>query len=73
MKILHVETGRHLYGGPQQVLYLMKGLTDTTVVRCDQAPWTLFGVSLAGFNFLLSLLLAGMCGVSYLRAMECRP
>ncbi|MDX1509188.1 MAG: glycosyltransferase, partial [Woeseiaceae bacterium] len=28
MKILHVETGRHLYGGPQQVLYLMRGLAD---------------------------------------------
>ena len=28
MKILHVETGRHLYGGPQQVLYLMQGLTE---------------------------------------------
>ena len=26
MKILHVETGRHLYGGPQQVLYLSEGL-----------------------------------------------
>ncbi len=28
MKILHVETGRHLYGGPQQVIYLMQGLVD---------------------------------------------
>jgi len=28
MKILHVETGRHLYGGPQQVVYLMKALRD---------------------------------------------
>ena len=26
MKILHVETGRHLYGGPQQVIYLMTAL-----------------------------------------------
>lgn len=26
MKILHVETGRHFYGGPQQVLYLMSAL-----------------------------------------------
>ncbi|MBT8078702.1 MAG: glycosyltransferase [Gammaproteobacteria bacterium] len=26
MKIIHVETGRHLYGGAQQVLYLMRGL-----------------------------------------------
>jgi len=28
MKILHVETGRHLYGGPQQVLYLMRALAE---------------------------------------------
>jgi glycosyltransferase involved in cell wall biosynthesis len=28
MKILHVETGRHLYGGPQQVIYLIKALAD---------------------------------------------
>ena len=27
MKILHVETGRHLYGGPQQVIYLCSGLS----------------------------------------------
>jgi glycosyltransferase involved in cell wall biosynthesis len=26
MKILHVETGRHLYGGPQQVVYLLDAL-----------------------------------------------
>ena len=26
MKILHVETGRHLYGGAQQAIYLAKGL-----------------------------------------------
>jgi glycosyltransferase involved in cell wall biosynthesis len=26
MKIVHVETGRHLYGGPQQVIYLCHGL-----------------------------------------------
>jgi len=28
MKILHLETGRHLYGGPAQVLYLMRGLAE---------------------------------------------
>ncbi len=31
MKILHVETGRHLYGGPQQVLYLCHGLAGRGV------------------------------------------
>jgi len=28
MKILHLETGRHFYGGPAQVLYLMRGLAE---------------------------------------------
>lgn len=28
MKILHVETGRHLYGGPQQVMYLLSALLE---------------------------------------------
>lgn len=28
MKTLHVETGRHLYGGAQQVLYLTRGLAE---------------------------------------------
>ena len=36
MKILHVETGRHLYGGAQQVIYLTRALQergiDTTLV-----------------------------------------
>lgn len=36
VKILHVETGRHLYGGPQQVLYLLTALAarghDCTLV-----------------------------------------
>jgi glycosyltransferase involved in cell wall biosynthesis len=28
MKILHVETGRQLYGGPQQVIYLISALSE---------------------------------------------
>jgi disulfide bond formation protein DsbB len=28
--------------------------TLAPVTRCDEAPWTLFGISLAGFNFLFS-------------------
>jgi disulfide bond formation protein DsbB len=26
----------------------------TPLIRCDVAPWTLFGISLAGFNFFIS-------------------
>ena len=32
---------------------VVKGL-----VRCDETPWSLFGVSMAGYNFLISGLLA---------------
>ena len=31
MKVLHVETGRQLYGGPQQVLYLLSGLKQRSI------------------------------------------
>ena len=30
--------------------------TAVPLIRCDEAPWTLFGISLAGFNFLFSCL-----------------
>jgi disulfide bond formation protein DsbB len=36
------------------------------VVRCDVAPWTLAGISLAGFNFLISVA-AGMAVLWLLR------
>ena len=28
--------------------------SEVNVVRCDAAPWDLFGISLAGYNFLIS-------------------
>jgi disulfide bond formation protein DsbB len=31
-------------------------LNAAPLIRCDVAPWTLFGISLAGFNFLISSL-----------------
>jgi glycosyltransferase involved in cell wall biosynthesis len=36
MHVLHVESGRHLYGGPRQVLLLMRGL-EAAGVRCTLA------------------------------------
>lgn len=33
VKVLHIEAGRHLYGGARQVLYLLEGLTGTGAVR----------------------------------------
>jgi disulfide bond formation protein DsbB len=34
---------------------LLKSIMNAPLIRCDVAPWSLFGISLAGFNFLLSL------------------
>ena len=36
------------------------------LVRCDAAPWSLFGISLAGWNFLISL--AAALGIAWLLA-----
>lgn len=34
---------------------MLDSIMNAPLVRCDVAPWTLFGVSLAGFNFLISV------------------
>ena len=32
----------------------MKSILNAPMIRCDVVPWQLFGISLAGYNFLLS-------------------
>jgi disulfide bond formation protein DsbB len=39
------------------------------VVRCDQVAWSLFGISMAGYNILISLALAAVAFVSARRAI----
>lgn len=33
---------------------MLDSIMNAPLVRCDVAPWSLFGISLAGYNFLLS-------------------
>ncbi len=33
----------------------LEDLLNAPLVRCDVAPWTLFGISLAGYNAIISL------------------
>lgn len=33
----------------------LASIMNAPLIRCDTAAWTLFGVSLAGFNFLISV------------------
>ncbi|MEP3225380.1 MAG: disulfide bond formation protein B [Parasphingorhabdus sp.] len=34
---------------------MLESIMNAPLVRCDVAPWSLMGISLAGFNFLLSV------------------
>jgi len=44
-------------GGAKSIQDLQKLLLQQQPVRCDEVQWSLFGVSLAGWNFLISLVL----------------
>src|SRR5262249_7322715 len=39
---------------------LLEQLQTISIVRCDEAPWRLLGLSLAGYNVLISLALAAV-------------
>lgn len=49
-----------LLGAAPNVEALTARLLAAPVVRCDEAPWTLLGLSLAGYNALISAGLAGL-------------
>ena len=71
----HVGVEQHWFAGPTACT-ASAGLTATTVeelrrqlmgvqpVMCDQVQWALFGVSLAGWNMIASLALAGSCAAA---------
>src|SRR5215472_1462100 len=45
-------------GGAGGIEELRARLLAQPIVRCDEIAWSLFGISMAGYNFLLSLALA---------------
>ncbi len=66
----HVGVEQHWFAGPtactgptsaaRTVAELKAQLMAQQPVRCDEVQWSLFGVSLAGWNLLASLVLAGL-------------
>jgi len=46
---------------------LRAALLAAPVVRCDEVPWSLFGISMAGYNFLLSLIVGLLAVVAPMR------
>ena len=79
LALYHVAVEQHWIAGPtacsgvapraQSVEALKAQILGQQPVRCDEVPWSLFGVSLAGWNFLASLALAafGLAAAARLR------
>jgi disulfide bond formation protein DsbB len=42
-------------------------LEGVKVPRCDEIPWSLFGISMAGYNFLISILLTALGSLALAR------
>ena len=63
LAIFHVGVEQHFWQGTSEcgsfitadnVESLRKQLLAQPLVRCDEIAWSLFGVSMAGYNFLIS-------------------
>ena len=58
-------------GGPaESVAELRARLLETEPARCDDIPWSFLGLSMAAWNGLLSLALAGVAAASALRMLH---
>jgi disulfide bond formation protein DsbB len=74
----HVGVEQHWFAGPTACTASATGATSidelrrqilaTAPVRCDEVPWSLFGVSLAGWNLLASLVMAALCAFVFIGA-----
>ena len=67
----HLGVEQHWFAGPSTCTpstaapatldEMRQRILNAQVVRCDQAQWSLYGVSLAGWNLLASFAMAVIC------------
>lgn len=60
------------YDAPATIEELRRQLEGIKIVPCDEAAWRLFGLSLAGYNFLISLAMAAIAFVPMGRRFSAR-
>jgi disulfide bond formation protein DsbB len=73
----HVGVEQHWFAGPTActapaaaaatVEQLKAQLLHQQPVRCDEPAWTLWGVSMAGWNLLASLIMTGCCMAAFMQ------
>ena len=51
-------------GSAQSVDELRAQIMSAPAARCDEVAWSLFGISMAGYNFLVSLVLAAFAALA---------
>lgn len=78
----HVGVEQHWFAGPSACTSsptgamtleaLERQLEGTQAVMCDEVQWSLWGVSLAGWNLLASLAMAAICATIFARARRPR-
>jgi disulfide bond formation protein DsbB len=61
----HLRRARHVLGlSPEE---LLERILAAPVIRCDEIAWSFLGLSMPGWNALLSLGLAGLWGLAFTR------
>lgn len=76
----HVGVEQHWFAGPSACTVsdggaatledMKRQILGTAPVLCDRVQWSLFGVSLAGWNLLASLGMVAICGTVFRRARQ---
>jgi len=79
----HVGVERHWFAGPSActgaataadtVEALKAHILGQMPVRCDEPAWSLWGISLAGWNLLASLVMGGSCLAAFSRLRRPSP
>jgi disulfide bond formation protein DsbB len=77
LALYHVGVEKHWFAGPEActgsataadtVEALKARILGQMPVRCDEPAWSLWGITMAGWNLLASLAMAGSCLVVFLQ------
>jgi len=83
LALYHVGVEQHWFAGPtacsgaataaDTVEALKAQILRQQPVRCDEPAWSLWGVSLAGWNLLASILMFGFCLAAFLQRRNPAP
>ena len=57
-------------GTPDDAGALLDQILNAPLARCDEVPWSLFGISMAGYNLIIAIALAAFAVLAWRRMMQ---